>query len=163
MKWDISSWLFDILDVIFHGWVISFSADNFNKSYIFQSLNHVEVTLKPQFLIKSNYCTNKWIWDSCIFSSIKPKHDMPLFVYFCVFPILTCIYLFCAKNCSEYKRKSPQNRYFKVANSSLSELVAHFQILRRLMKGKFDTYVLWSLAKKFQNWIEAGLLLATLR
>jgi hypothetical protein len=28
-----------------------------------------------------------------------------------------------------------------------------FQIFRRLMKGKFDAYVLWPLAKKFQNWI----------
>ena len=37
--------------------------------------------------------------------------------------------------------------YRKVANSSLSQLVAHFQIFRRLMKGKFDAYVL------FQNWI----------
>ena len=43
--------------------------------------------------------------------------------------------------------------YRKVANSSLSRLVARFQIFRRLMKGKFDAYVLWPLAKKFQNWI----------
>ena len=27
----------------------------------------------------------------------------------------------------------------KVASSSMSRLVAHFQIFRRLMKGKFDT------------------------
>ena len=32
--------------------------------------------------------------------------------------------------------------YRKVASSSLSRLVAHFQIFRRLMKGKFDAYVL---------------------
>ena len=37
-----------------------FSTDNSNGSYIFQSLNYVEVTLKPQFLIKSNYCTAKF-------------------------------------------------------------------------------------------------------
>jgi len=43
--------------------------------------------------------------------------------------------------------------YRKVANSSLSQLVARFQIFRRLMKGKFDAYVLWPLFKKFQNWI----------
>jgi hypothetical protein len=43
--------------------------------------------------------------------------------------------------------------YRKVESSSLSRLVAHFQIFRRLMKGKFDAYVLWPLAKKFQNWI----------
>ena len=36
--------------------------------------------------------------------------------------------------------------YRKVASSSLSWLVAHFQIFRRLMKGKFD-----ALAKKFQT------------
>ena len=32
--------------------------------------------------------------------------------------------------------------YRKVANSSLSQLVARFQIFRRLVKGKFDAYVL---------------------
>ena len=37
--------------------------------------------------------------------------------------------------------------YRKVASSSLSRLVAHFQIVRRLMKEKFDAYVLWPLAK----------------
>ena len=46
-----------------------------------------------------------------------------------------------------------KNTYRKVANSSLSRLVAHFQIFRRFMKGKFDAYVLWPLAKKFQTWI----------
>ena len=35
--------------------------------------------------------TAKWIWDSSIFSSIKPKLDMGLFVDFCVF---TCFYQF---------------------------------------------------------------------
>ena len=43
--------------------------------------------------------------------------------------------------------------YRKVANSSLSQLVAHFQIFGRLMKGKYDAYVLWLLAIKFQTWI----------
>ena len=32
--------------------------------------------------------------------------------------------------------------YRKVASSSMSQLVAHFLIFRRLMKGKFDAYVL---------------------
>ena len=32
--------------------------------------------------------------------------------------------------------------YRKVASSSMSWLVAHFQIFRRLMKGKFDACVL---------------------
>ena len=41
--------------------------------------------------------------------------------------------------------------YRKVANSSLSRLVARFQISRRLMKGKFDAYVLRNLAKIFRN------------
>ena len=41
-------------------------------------------------------CTAKWIWDSFIFSSIKPKYDKQLFVYFCVFPQ---IYLSCTENC----------------------------------------------------------------
>ena len=35
----------------------------------------------------------------------------------------------------------------------MSRLVAQFQIFRRLMKGKFDAYILWPLAKKFQTWI----------
>ena len=43
--------------------------------------------------------------------------------------------------------------YRKVASSSLSWLVAHFQIFSWLMKEKFHAYVLWPLAKKFQNWI----------
>ena len=42
--------------------------------------------------------------------------------------------------------------YRKVPSSSLSCLVAQFQVFRRLMKGKFDAYVLWPLGKKFQNW-----------
>ena len=46
-----------------------------------------------------------------------------------------------------------RQNYRKVASSSLSRIVAHFQIFRSLMKGKFDAYVLWPLAKKFQNWI----------
>ena len=48
------------------------------------------------------------------------------------------------------------NKYRKVASSSMSRLVAHFQTFRRLMKRKFDAYVLWPLAKKFQNWIVDG-------
>ena len=43
--------------------------------------------------------------------------------------------------------------YRKVASSSQSRLVAPFQIFRRLMKVKFDAYVLSPLAKKSQNWI----------
>ena len=43
--------------------------------------------------------------------------------------------------------------YRRVASSSLSRLVAYFQIFRRLMKGKFDAYVLCPLTKKFQNLI----------
>ena len=43
--------------------------------------------------------------------------------------------------------------YPKVASSSMSRLVACFQIFRSLMKGKFDAYVLWPLAQKVQNWI----------
>ena len=33
----------------------SFFADNFDADQIFQSLNHVEINLKPQFLIRSGY------------------------------------------------------------------------------------------------------------
>ena len=44
-------------------------------------------------------------------------------------------------------------KYCKVSSSSMFWLVAPFQIFRRLMKVKFDAYVLWPLAKKSQNWI----------
>ena len=40
--------------------------------------------------------------------------------------------------------------YRKVPNSSLSWLLAHFQIFRRLMNGKFAANVLWPLAKNFK-------------
>ena len=44
-------------------------------------------------------------------------------------------------------------RDLQVASSRLSWLVAHIRIFRRFIKGKFDAYVLWPLAKKFQNWL----------
>ena len=44
-------------------------------------------------------------------------------------------------------------KYRKVVSSSLSQLVALFQIFKRLMRGKFDAYVLEPLSKKFQIWI----------
>ena len=43
--------------------------------------------------------------------------------------------------------------YRKVTSSSVSWLVAHQSIFRMFMKGKFDAYVLWPLAKRVQNWI----------
>ena len=43
--------------------------------------------------------------------------------------------------------------YRKVANSRLSQLVAHSRIFRLFMKGKFDAYVQWPLAETVQNWI----------
>ena len=43
--------------------------------------------------------------------------------------------------------------YRKVASSRLSWLVANFHISRLFMKGKFNTYVLWPLAQRVQNWI----------
>ena len=39
-------------------------------------------------------------------------------------------------------KKFVDSEYRKVASSSLSLLLAHFQIFRRLMKGKFDVYLL---------------------
>ena len=45
--------------------------------------------------------------------------------------------------------------YPKVASRSMSWLVAHPRIFRMFMKRKFDAYVLWHLAKRFQNWIVA--------
>ena len=43
--------------------------------------------------------------------------------------------------------------YRKFASKSMSLLVAHQSIFRMFMKGKFYAYVLWPLAKSFQNWI----------
>ena len=43
--------------------------------------------------------------------------------------------------------------YHKVPSSTLSWLVALPRIFRRLMNRKCYAYVLWPLAKKFQNWI----------
>ena len=43
--------------------------------------------------------------------------------------------------------------YRRVSSSSLSRIVAHFWIFRRLLKGKFDAYVVWPLAKNVQNLI----------
>ena len=43
--------------------------------------------------------------------------------------------------------------YCKVASRSMSWLVAHPSIFRMFTKGKIDAYVLWPLAKSFQNWI----------
>ena len=43
--------------------------------------------------------------------------------------------------------------YRKVGSSKLSWLVAHLRIFRLFMKGKFDAYVLWTLAKRVQNGI----------
>ena len=40
-----------------------------------------------------------------------------------------------------------------VGSSRLFQLVAHPSIFRLFMKGKFDAYVLWSLAQRVQNWI----------
>ena len=43
--------------------------------------HHKQDSIKLKVVI-----TAKWIWDSSIFYSIKPKLDMWLFVDFCVFP-----------------------------------------------------------------------------
>ena len=44
-------------------------------------------------------------------------------------------------------------KYRKVASSTLTRLVAHLRIFRLFIKGKFDAYVMWPLAKRVQNWI----------
>ena len=41
--------------------------------------------------------------------------------------------------------------YRKVASSRLSWIVEHLRIFRLFMKGKFDAYVLYPLAKRVQN------------
>ena len=64
MKWHISSWHFTKLDgfFLFVIYMVEWSFHNKKialsekqKFYLFQSLNHVDVNLKPQFLIKSGY------------------------------------------------------------------------------------------------------------
>ena len=60
---------------------------------------------------------------------MKAKLDILIFSNFLNFGQQGCNEKYIANHC-------------KVANSSLSRLVARFQIFRRLMKGKFDAYVL---------------------
>jgi hypothetical protein len=43
--------------------------------------------------------------------------------------------------------------YHKVASSRQSRLVANPSIFRLFLKGKFDGYIMWSLAQRVQNWI----------
>ena len=62
--------------------------------------------------------------------------------YFSV--LISWFFIFCLLCFSTYR---------KVASSRLSRLVAHLRIFRLFMKGKFDAYVLWPLAKRVQNWI----------
>ena len=75
---------------------------------------------------------------------IKPKNNDWLF-YGCQ----QCL----ARQTHQNHLTVANGKYRKVASSNLSWLVAHFQIFRRLIKGKFDAYALWPLTKKFQNWI----------
>ena len=75
-----------------------------------ESQYNVHMWCKSKKLPTKQSNTAKWIWDSSIFSSIKPKHDNQSFVYFCVFPR---IYLFCAENCSEHQNKIIQVRMGK--------------------------------------------------
>ena len=56
----------------------------------------------------------------------------------------------------KYRKKNKVwSMYRKVASSRMSLLVAHTRIFRLFMRGEFDTYVLWPLAKRIQNWIVA--------
>ena len=68
----------------------------------------------------------------------------PLFNIYC-----TCI----VRSPNEFQISLNNCMYHKVASSRLSRLVAHNGFFRLLMKGIFDAYVLWPLAKRIQNWI----------
>ena len=46
-----------------------------------------------------------------------------------------------------------QFMYRKFTSNRLSLLVLHPSIFRLFMKGKFDTYLLWSFTQRVQNWI----------
>ena len=53
---------------------------------------------------------------------------------------------------------SKRIKYFYLGDISVhskifSQLVARSRIFRLFMKGKFDAYILWPLAKRVQNWI----------
>ena len=52
-----------------------------------------------------------------------------------------------------YGNDDPYPKVVYVANSTLSWLGEHSRIFRLFVKGKFDAYVLWPLAKRNQNWI----------
>ena len=118
-------------------WLLMIVNDSFQMAQVIRFLGHFQ-TIKLSGSIF--FSENKWIKKS----RIKNK------------PINSVHSSFCNRyQWGKLFNKSffHKSTYRKVARSSMSQLVAHFQIFRRLMKWKFDAYVLWPLAKKFQNWI----------
>ena len=84
-------------------------------------------------------CTAKWIWDSSIFSSIKPKDDKRLIVYFCVFsPILPDFILYCSSYFHTYARNQLAMNFFSftyyknIKVHGDSDLVQYFEELWHL-------------------------------
>ena len=76
------------------------------------------------------------------YSSVKTKSKIT--PNFCGLPRIYWLY-------QDY-RLYRKTTYRKVASSRLSWLVAHPSTFRMFIKGKFDTYALWSLTRSFQNW-----------
>ena len=93
----------------------------------------------------------------------KSRQDPYLSTLFCTFvnfivdicqvdPIFVNFYFECRVQGAEFVFWV-HIRYRKVASIRLSRLVGHLRIFRLFMKGKFDLYILWLLAKRVQNWI----------
>ena len=73
--------------------------------------------------------------------------------------LLCVVQIFMKQTLAFYKltRKSMASgliaKYCTVTRRSTSQLVAHPRIFRLFIKVKFDSYVLWTLGQRVQNWI----------
>ena len=109
-----------------------------------QIKQHHEAHRQPNFL-KHGRCVNPCQGFAKVYILFFYKYDRYLLVDFKPFSLI-CQMLGCGilKYILTVKSRAVHR---------LSRLVAQIRIFRSLMKGKFDAYVLWPLAKKFQNWI----------
>ena len=99
----------------------------------------------PQVIYNSDYGNGvPAMFTSQYYLKLKGKHCRKPHCHNGVVDDILFIFAGCwyTNNSTVITRKAGIIRYCKVMSSSMSRLVAHFQIFRRLMKGKFDAYVL---------------------
>ena len=80
-NWEYSIHVLCLKSLLFSSWTTYHS--KLNESF---KTKCVCTTMKKNVVFYNWAHTAKWIWESSIFSSIKPKYDKLLFVYFCFFP-----------------------------------------------------------------------------